>query len=44
VDVRIDNDTIRLNQNQMAEIFNVNQPAISKHIDTIYQDEELQKN
>lgn len=44
VDVRIDKETIWLNQNQMAELFDVNQPAISKHIDAIYHAKELVKN
>lgn len=37
-------ETIWATQKQMAQLFNVNIPAITKHIDNIYQDEELDKN
>lgn len=39
--VSIDNETIWLTQKQIAEIFDVNVPAISKHIKNIYKDNEL---
>jgi len=39
--VSVDDDTIWLTQKQLAEVFNVNIPAISKHIKNIYKDEEL---
>lgn len=35
------NETIWLNQNQMAELFDVNQPAIAKHLRNIYTNGEL---
>ena len=39
--VSVDDDTIWLTQKQLAEVFNVNIPAISKHIKNIYKDKEL---
>ena len=39
--VSVENDTIWLTQKQLAKVFNVNIPAISKHIKNIYKDEEL---
>ena len=39
--VSIDNETIWLTQKQIAEVFDVNVPAISKHIKNIYKDNEL---
>ncbi len=36
-----DNETIWLNQKQIAEIFDVQVPAVSKHISNILKDEEL---
>lgn len=43
VDVRLENETIWLNARQMAFIFGVNRPAIVKHINNIYKDNELDK-
>ena len=37
----IKNDTIWANRMQMAEIFDVNPQAISKHINNIYKEDEL---
>lgn len=37
------NETIWANRMQMAEIFGVNPPAISKHIQNIYKEKELSK-
>ena len=34
-------ETVWANRMQMAEIFNVNTPAISKHIKNIYKEKEL---
>lgn len=41
--VSIDKDTIWLTQKQIAKIFGINIPAISKHIKNIYKDEELEQ-
>ena len=41
--VSIENDTLWLTQKQIAEVFYVNIPAISKHINNIYEDNELSK-
>lgn len=41
--VSIDKDTIWLTQKQIAKIFGINTPAISKHIKNIYKDEELEQ-
>ena len=42
--VSIDKDTVWLNANDIANIFDVNRPAIVKHIGNIYKTEELDKN
>ena len=39
--VSVDNEMIWLTQKQMADVFGVNIPAISKHIKNIYKDKEL---
>ena len=39
--VSVDSETIWLTQKQIAEVFGVNIPAISKHIKNIYKDNEL---
>ncbi|MCQ2143307.1 MAG: hypothetical protein MJY56_04480 [Bacteroidales bacterium] len=41
LEVRIDADTVWLTQQQIAELFGKNQPAISKHISNIYREGEL---
>jgi len=43
VDVRLENETLWLNQKQMAELFAVQVPAIAKHISNILEEEELSK-
>ena len=43
INVRLDGDTIRLNQNQIAELFDVKQPAIAKHLKNIFDSWELDK-
>ena len=43
IDVRIDERTIWLSQNQLSTLFNVQKSAISKHIDNIYKEWELLK-
>jgi virulence RhuM family protein/Fic/DOC family protein len=43
LDVRIDNETVWLTQAQIAELFNVQVPAINKHLANIYEEGELQR-
>lgn len=43
VDTIVKNETIWLTQAQMAELFDVNVPAISKHLSNIYEDGELDR-
>jgi len=43
VEVILHNETVWLTQKRMAELFDVNVPAISKHIDNIYTEGELEK-
>jgi len=43
VEVRVKGETIWLNQKQMAELFDVNVPAVNKHLNNIYDDGELEK-
>jgi prophage antirepressor-like protein len=42
--VSVNEETIWLNADEIAYIFNVNRPAIVKHIGNIYKDDELDKN
>src|SRR3989338_1924028 len=42
LDVRLERETVWLTQNQIAKLFGVNVPAISKHIRNIYMTRELQ--
>jgi len=44
LDVRIENETVWLTQAQIAELFGVKQPAISKHIKNIFSSGELIEN
>lgn len=41
VDVRLEKDTVWLNQYQMADLFDTDRSAITKHIKNIYKSEEL---
>ena len=41
IEVRLDNETVWLTQQQIANLFGVQQPAISKHIANIYRSGEL---
>jgi len=41
VEVRLENETVRLTQNQIALLFGVKQPAISKHLKNIFSSGEL---
>jgi len=43
LEVRLDEETVWLSQQQIAELFGVNQPAISKHIANIYKSGELEE-
>jgi len=43
LEVRLDEDTVWLTQQQIAELFGVNQPAISKHLRNIFNEGELQE-
>lgn len=43
VEVLLANDTIWLTQKRMAELFGVGVPAVSKHLDNIYESGELQR-
>ena len=44
VEVRLQDEDVWLNVNAIANLFNVKRPAIVKHINNIYNDEELEKN
>ena len=44
VDVILKDETIWLTQKSMSELFDVNVPAISKHLNNIYEEKELDKN
>ena len=41
IEVRVQNETVWLTQKAMAELFDVNIPAISKHLSNIFQEKEL---
>ena len=43
IDVKLEKDTVWLSQKQMAELFEVKIPAISKHVRNVYKDKELDK-
>lgn len=43
LEVQIENDTVWLTQQQMAELFGVKQPAVSKHLNNIFKEGELDK-
>ena len=44
IDVRMENDTVWLTQQQIAELFGTKRPAITKHLKNIYASEELDEN
>ena len=44
LEVRLENETIWLTQAQIAELFGTKQPAITKHINSIYSSNELKAN
>ncbi len=43
LEVQIENETVWLSQQQIAELFGVRQPAISKHLKNIFEEGELRK-
>ena len=44
IDVRLDEDTVWLTQAEMAELFQKNVSTISRHIQSVFEEGELQKN
>jgi hypothetical protein len=44
IDVKIENETVWLSQQQMAELFSTSRTNIVEHINNIYAEEELDKN
>lgn len=44
LEVRIEQETVWLTQQQIADLFGVKQPAISKHLSNIFNEGELEKN
>ena len=44
LEVQLADETVWLTQQQMAELFGVKQPAISKHLSNIFREGELDKN
>ena len=44
IQIRYENETLWMTQKAMAELFDVEQPAIAKHLINIYNEQELDKN
>lgn len=44
IEVKLENDTLWLTQKQIAELFDVQRPAITKHLNNIFDTGELNKN
>jgi len=44
IDVKIENDTVWLSQQQMAELYNTTKQNISSHIKNIFEEQELESN
>ncbi|MCX6736568.1 MAG: virulence protein RhuM/Fic/DOC family protein [Candidatus Parcubacteria bacterium] len=44
LDVRLDKETVWLTQNQIAILFDTQRPAITKHLNNIFESKELDKN
>ena len=44
LDVRLENDTVRLTQSQMSELFLRDRSVITKHINNIFKEKELEEN
>ena len=43
IDVRLENETVWLNQAQMAELFQTDRTSIVRHVNNIYREEELDR-
>ncbi|MDR1691313.1 MAG: virulence protein RhuM/Fic/DOC family protein [Rickettsiales bacterium] len=43
LEVQLDNDTVWINREQMADLFQIDRSGISRHIKKIFEDEELDK-
>ena len=43
IQVRYENETLWMTQKAMSELFDVEQPAIAKHLINIYNENELEK-
>jgi len=43
INVKIENDTIRLTLNQISDLFYKNKSRISRHVNNIYKEEELKQ-
>ena len=44
IDVRLENETVWLTQNQMAELFQTTKQNVSSHIKNIFEEGELSEN
>ena len=44
IEVTLENETVWLSQNQMAELFQRDKSTISRHIKNIFEERELDKN
>ena len=44
IDVKVQNETVWLSQQQMAELFNTSRTNVIEHINNIYLEEELDNN
>ena len=44
IKVKLERETIWLNAHQIAQIFDVNRPAITKHLNNIFRSRELDRN
>ncbi len=44
IHIRYENETLWMTQKAMAELFDVQRPAITKHLLNIFEDKELEKN
>lgn len=44
IDVKVQNETVWLSQQQMAELFNTSRTNVIEHINNIYLEDELDKN
>ena len=44
IDVKLENETVWLSQQQMAELFTTSRTNIIEHINNIYEEEEIDRN